>query len=65
MDTVRIDFSNDYQLLAVPEAAKFLALSERQVRQMIADKKINYVRIGRRVCISLSQLQDFVRAHQH
>jgi excisionase family DNA binding protein len=53
----------DLQLLPVTEAAKILNLSERQVRKFIAEKKIGIVRIGRRISIAMSELQEFVKEH--
>lgn len=53
------------RLLAINEAAKQLSISERMLRQLIKDKHIGCVKIGKRLAISLSQLEEFIKAHQH
>jgi excisionase family DNA binding protein len=53
------------QLYGISEAARHLALSERQLRIMIKNGSINFVRIGKRLLISLAQLNAFIKEHQH
>ncbi|HEY9778274.1 MAG TPA: helix-turn-helix domain-containing protein [Planktothrix sp.] len=52
------------QLYSVADAAKYLAISERLVRELIRTTQIGTVKVGRRVLISLRQLESFVQDHQ-
>ena len=48
------------QLLTVPEAADLLATSDRFVRRLIAERRIEFVKVGRHVRIRESALVAFV-----
>ncbi|MDT4936661.1 MAG: hypothetical protein QOG80_332 [Pseudonocardiales bacterium] len=50
------------RLLTVPEAAERLNTSERFVRRIINERRIQFVRVGRHVRISESVLDRFVGA---
>lgn len=50
------------RLLTVPEAAERLNTSERFVRRIINERRIQFVRVGRHVRISESVLDRFVSA---
>lgn len=58
------DLEVNTQLLGISDAAKNLSISERMLRQLIKDKKIGCVRIGKRLAISLPQLDAFIKAHE-
>ncbi|MBO3747328.1 helix-turn-helix domain-containing protein [Streptosporangiaceae bacterium NEAU-GS5] len=50
------------KLLTVPEAADLLHTSERFVRRLIAQRRIEFVKVGRHVRIRESALITFVVA---
>lgn len=50
------------RLLTVAEAAKILRTSERFPRRLIAERRIEFVRVGRHVRISESALAEFIRS---
>jgi excisionase family DNA binding protein len=49
-------------LLTVEEAARRLSTSPRFIRRLIAERRIEFVRVGRHVRISESALADFIDA---
>ena len=49
-------------LLTVEQAAHRLSTSPRFVRRLIAERRIEFVRVGRHVRISESALADFIEA---
>lgn len=50
------------QLLTVQAAADRLATSPRFIRRLIAERRIEFVRVGRHVRISERTLADFIEA---
>jgi excisionase family DNA binding protein len=50
------------KLLTVQEAADQLGTSVRFVRQLIAERRIAYVRVGRHIRIAEADLASFVAA---
>jgi excisionase family DNA binding protein len=48
------------RLMTVAEAAEILRCSQRQVRRLIADKKLAVLRLGRRVLIKPEALVDLL-----
>jgi excisionase family DNA binding protein len=50
------------QLFTVPEAAELLSTSVRFVRRLIAERRIEFVKVGRHVRIRESALITFVVA---
>lgn len=52
------------RLLTVGEAARFLGVKERTLRDWLAFRRLPRVKLGRRaVRVPLSALHDFVEAH--
>jgi len=49
-------------LLTVEAAAKRLSTSPRFIRRLIAERRIEFVKVGRHVRISESALTDFIDA---
>jgi excisionase family DNA binding protein len=49
------------QLLSVQEVAELLGTSERFPRRLIAERRIEFVRVGRPVRIPVSALRDFIK----
>lgn len=49
-------------LLTVDAAAERLSTSPRFIRRLIAERRIEFVRLGRHVRISESALADFIEA---
>jgi excisionase family DNA binding protein len=49
------------QLLSVREVAELLGTSERFPRRLIADRRIEFVRVGRHVRIPVSALREFIK----
>jgi excisionase family DNA binding protein len=52
------------RLMTVQEAALYLALSEREVYNMIANKELNGVRHGRRLMLDIRDLDVWITAHK-
>jgi excisionase family DNA binding protein len=50
------------RLLTVEAAAEHLSTSVRFVRRLIAERRIEFVKVGRHVRISESALADFIEA---
>jgi excisionase family DNA binding protein len=50
--------------VSVDEAAVALGVSPRMVRTLIAHRKLRFLRIGRRVLISVEALHAFVTARE-
>jgi excisionase family DNA binding protein len=50
------------ELLTVEAAAKRLSTSPRFIRRLIAERRIEFVKVGRHVRISESALADFIDA---
>jgi excisionase family DNA binding protein len=59
--TVR-DEKSPGRLLTVAEVAKILRTSERFPRRLIAERRIEFVRVGRHVRISEAALAEFLRS---
>lgn len=51
-------------MLTIKETAARLNVSVRTVNNLLADRKLGCVRIGRLVRISEEQIQQFVNRHQ-
>ena len=49
-------------LLTVEQAAELLGTGPRFIRRLIAERRIEFVRVGRHVRISESALADFIQA---
>jgi excisionase family DNA binding protein len=49
-------------LLTVEAAAERLSTSSRFIRRLIAERRIEFVKVGRHVRISESALDDFINA---
>jgi excisionase family DNA binding protein len=52
------------RLLTVQEAAVYLALSEREVYNMVANKELTGVRHGRRLMVDIRDLEEWVATHK-
>ena len=46
----------------VPEAASYLTICERKLRDLIADGSIRHARIGRRVVLRAEDLSDYIES---
>jgi excisionase family DNA binding protein len=51
-------------LMSLPEAAQHLGVSRHTLRGWIRQKRIAYVRLGRRVLFAPADVQKFVTAHR-
>ena len=60
--STRSDSATTGALLTVEAAAVHLSTSPRFIRRLIAERRIEFVRIGRHVRISESALADFIEA---
>src|SRR5712691_1720766 len=60
--TKRTDSATAEQLLSVEAAAERLDTKPRFIRRLIAERRIEFVRVGRHVRISESTLSDFIDA---
>jgi excisionase family DNA binding protein len=54
---------NSDPLLSCAEAAEWLGVPERMVRHLVAERRIDYVKVGRYVRLKVSTLEAFVEAH--
>ncbi|MQA96020.1 MAG: helix-turn-helix domain-containing protein [Streptosporangiales bacterium] len=54
--------SPDERLLTVEEAAEWLSTSTRFPRRLIAERRIEFVKVGRFVRIPASALREFIAA---
>jgi len=52
------------RLLTVAQAAELLGTTERFPRRLIAERRIEFVKVGRHVRISESALAAFINAHR-
>ena len=50
------------RMLTVAEAAELLGTTERFPRRLIAERRIEFVKVGRHVRIRASVLDEFIRA---
>lgn len=50
------------RLLTVEAAAEHMSTSVRFIRRLIAERRIEFIRVGRHVRISESALADFIQA---
>jgi excisionase family DNA binding protein len=57
-----IDPTNPPRILKVAEAAYYLQISERTIRSLIAERKIPFARIGRRVVFRLVDLDRWLES---
>lgn len=55
--------SNPPRLLSVSEAARYIGISERNLRGLIAERKIPFVRIRRRIVFRLVDLDRWIAEH--
>ncbi len=46
----------------VPEAASYLTICERKLRELIAEGEIRHCRIGRRVLLRIEDLSDYLES---
>ena len=55
------------EVLAVStkEAGELIGLSQRTIRRYITAKRIRAVRAGRRVCVPIDSLEEFLRVDNH
>jgi excisionase family DNA binding protein len=60
--TRRTDSATAEKLLSVEAAAERLDTKPRSIRRLIAERRIEFVRVGRHVRISESALSDFIEA---
>jgi excisionase family DNA binding protein len=60
--TKRSEPATAVQLLSVEVAAERLDTKPRFIRRLIAERRIEFVRVGRHVRISESALADFIEA---
>ena len=58
----RIQSATAEQLLSVDAAAERLATTPRFIRRLIAERRIEYHKVGRHVRISESALAEFIEA---
>jgi excisionase family DNA binding protein len=52
------------RLMTAQEASVYLALSEREIYNMLANKELAGVRHGRRLMLDIRDLEDWIAAHK-
>jgi len=50
------------RLISIENAAKDLSLSPWTIRKMLADKRLDYVKLGRRVLIEQATIERLIEA---
>jgi excisionase family DNA binding protein len=60
--TCRADAMAGGRLLTVEAAAEYLSTKPRFIRRLIAERRIEFVKVGRHVRITESALADFIEA---
>ena len=55
--------TNPPKVLNVPEASKYIGVSQRTLRSWIADRKIKVVRVGGRVLLRLVDIDRFLESN--
>lgn len=55
--------TNPPKLLSVAEASEYIGISERYLRNLIADRKINTARIGKRRVFRLVDVDRWIERH--
>jgi len=55
--------TNPPKNLYVPEAADYIGISERNLRNLIAERKIRVVRIGYRIVLRLIDVDRWMESH--
>lgn len=56
--------ADQLSLLTTPEAAKRLGVSKRTLQQLLAERKIGFVKFGRNVRFSHADIQGFIDSHR-
>ena len=51
--------------VSTKQAGELVGLSQRTIRRYIHAKRIRAVRAGRRVCVPLASLKEFLRVDNH
>ena len=54
--------ANPPKVLNVPEASQYIGISQRNLRSLIADRKIKVARIGHRVLLRLIDVDRWIEA---
>lgn len=66
LQTIADDYSlrtNPPRVLNVPEASRYVGISERTLRSLIAERKIKIVRLGGRILLRLVDIDRFIEKH--
>ena len=61
---LNINPATNHRLLSVKKTAQYLALSEREIHNMIANGELSSVRHGRRVMIDIRDLDSWVEKNK-
>jgi excisionase family DNA binding protein len=62
--TLRISDVSPQRLLTARESAMYLSLSEREVYNMISERKLMGVRYGKRLMIDILHLEEWILSHK-
>lgn len=63
-DVMNISDISPRRLMTAQEAAVYLALSEREIYNMLANKELTGVRHGRRLMLDIRDLDLWISAHK-
>jgi len=55
-----MDEVNDHTIMTVPEAAEFLRISESTIRDLVAQQRVPFFRIGSRILFYRIRLEEWV-----
>jgi len=56
---------SEKEVLSVLEAAQFLGISERTMRQLIAEKRVPFARVGGSLRLRRTALVEWLRQEEH
>jgi excisionase family DNA binding protein len=60
--TIGIPFAGTDELLTPSQAGDYLCTGERFVRRLIAERRIDYIKLGKHVRVQRSALDAFIRS---
>jgi excisionase family DNA binding protein len=60
--TIGVPSAGTYELLTPSQAGDYLCTGERFIRRLIAERRIDYIKLGRHVRVQRSVLDAFIRS---
>jgi excisionase family DNA binding protein len=63
-EAMQISDISPRRLMTAQEASVYLALSEREIYNMLSNKELTGVRHGRRLMLDIRDLEEWIAAHK-